>query len=67
MKSVNKSLAIGFVVAGFQSWFWPGFNGYFAMPSNVSIGEGHITGAIFFVGAGIVWFLRSTSQSKDRD
>ena len=63
---MNKSLAVGFAIAGVSSWLWPSFNGYFLSPSNVSVGDGHITGAIFFVGAGIVWFLRSDRENENR-
>jgi hypothetical protein len=55
---MKKAVAIGFVIAGTGSWFWPQWNGFLFAPSNVSAGEGHIVGAIFLVGAAIVWFLR---------
>lgn len=63
---MNKSLASGFAIAGLISWFAPGFNGYFATPSTVSAGEGHILGAIFLVGAGIIWFLHQGPKNGNR-
>ena len=55
---MNRAIAIGFVGAGMISWFLPGFNGYLFEPSVISAGDGRIVGAIFLVGAAIVWFVR---------
>jgi len=55
---LNRSIAIGFAVAGTVSYFWPGFNGMLFEPSNISVGESRIIAAIFLVGAAIVWFIR---------
>jgi hypothetical protein len=43
-----------FLILGLLNWFWPNFPGGFA-PASISAGEGRIVGAIFLVGAGIIW------------
>lgn len=60
---MNKGIAIGFAIAGLTSWMWPGFNGFFFQPSNISLGDGRIVGAIFISAAGIIWFLNQPSKS----
>lgn len=55
---MNKGIAGGLLVAGILSWYDPGFNGFWAEASNVSAGDGRIIGAIFIVGAAIVFFQR---------
>jgi hypothetical protein len=64
MKIMNKTIAVFFLIAGLTSWMWPGFNGFVASPSDISAGEGRIVGAVFFVGASIVWFLRISPENK---
>jgi hypothetical protein len=54
-----RILAIAFVVAGAVCWLWPGAIGgllFHALP--VSVRESAIVGALFFVGAAILWFIR---------
>jgi len=59
---VNKAIAIGFMVAGFIAWYFPGFNGYFFAPSDVSDGEGLIAGSVLTVGAAVLWFMHPRSD-----
>ena len=54
---MNRTVATFLAAAGFTSWIAPGFNGAFFDAVQVSDGEGRIVGAIFIVGAAIVWFL----------
>lgn len=54
---VNKHLAIGFAVAGAGSWFFPGYNGLLP-DSGISADTGQIVGAIFTVGAALLWFIK---------
>jgi len=54
---LRQPLAIGFAIAGTMSWFWPGFNGAFFNPVQISIGESRIIAAILVVGAAILWFM----------
>ena len=62
---VNEFLAVIFVYYGITSWFYPekmGDTGYldFLLPSfTMSAETGQIVGAIFLVGAAIVWLIRS--------
>jgi hypothetical protein len=62
---MNRAVAVGLAIAGLSSWYWPGFNGIWFSPSNVTTGEGHIIGAILIVGAAIVWFIRSSDTHKN--
>jgi hypothetical protein len=54
---MNKAVSGGFTALGIGSWYMPGFNGVLSAPTHVSAGEGQIVGAIFLVGAAILWFL----------
>jgi hypothetical protein len=54
----NRHIAIGFVIGGLVSWYWPGFNGIFFSSSDISVGDGRIIGAVFIVGGAILWFIR---------
>jgi len=56
---MNKGIAVALLMAGVTSWYAPGFNGFWSDASDVSDGEGRIVGAIFTVGAIIVWFQRN--------
>ena len=57
---VMRALAILFVVAGGVSWFWPGtIAGLLFQTVTVTAREGRIVGAIFMVGAAILWFVRA--------
>jgi hypothetical protein len=56
---MNRVISIGFIVAGIMSYFWPGFNGYFFPPSEISAGDGRIVASILLVGAAILWFIRT--------
>ena len=51
----KTSVSIVFVVCGLLSWLWPNFNGILFEPSIVSVGEGRIVGALFLVGAAIIY------------
>jgi hypothetical protein len=54
-----RILAIAFAVAGAVCWLWPGAIGgllFHALP--VSVRESVIIGALFFVGAAILLFIR---------
>ncbi len=39
-----------------MSWIAPEFSGFFFDSTDVTTGEGRIIGAIFLVGAALVWF-----------
>ena len=52
-------LAIAFAVAGVVCWLWPGAIGAFLFHSlRVSVHESMIIGALFFIGAAILLFIR---------
>jgi hypothetical protein len=54
-----KVLAIVFAVAGAVCWIWPGAIGgllFHSLP--VSARESVVIGALFFVGAAILFFIR---------
>lgn len=55
---MNRGVAVILAILGAESWLWPQWNGTLFPPSDVSTGDGHIIGAIFIVGAVIVWFIR---------
>jgi len=62
---VMRVLAIVFAIAGATCWFWPGTIGallFHALP--VSVRESVIIGALFFVAAAILWFIRPSSDDK---
>jgi hypothetical protein len=50
-------VAVGLAALGLANWYLPGFNEFLFAPSSASAGDGQIVGAIFLVGAAIVWFL----------
>ncbi|RUV93548.1 MULTISPECIES: DUF202 domain-containing protein [unclassified Mesorhizobium] len=54
----RSSIAIAFFGFGVVNWCWPGFDGWFFPAASVSVGDGRIVGAIFIVGAGVVWVLQ---------
>jgi hypothetical protein len=55
-----RALAIVFAVAGGVCWFSPGFiGGLFFHTLIASPGESRVIGALFFVGAAILWFIRA--------
>lgn len=56
--AMNRAAALGLLIAGLTSWYAPGFNGFWSAPSEVTDGEGRIVGAIFLVGALLLWFQR---------
>lgn len=45
-----QAIGIGLIIGGIGSYFFPGFNGFFFEPSNMTTGEGQILGAVLFVG-----------------
>jgi hypothetical protein len=56
-------LAIAFGVAGAISWLWPGTMGAFLFQTlPVSARESAIIGALFFVGAAILLFIRPSDD-----
>jgi hypothetical protein len=60
---VIRVLAIIFAVAGSICWLWPGAIGgllFHALP--VSVRESVIIGALFFVGAAVLWFIRPSDD-----
>jgi hypothetical protein len=52
----SQTVAVCFIVAGVTSWSYPAFNGFLFEAASVSAGEGRIVGAIFLVGAALLWF-----------
>jgi hypothetical protein len=56
---MKRYVAIGMLIAGAGSWYWPGFNGVFSAPADITTGDGRIIGAILLVGAAILWFMPS--------
>jgi hypothetical protein len=58
--AMMRVLAIVFAVAGAVCWSSPGFiSGLFFRTLIASPGESRIIGALFFVGAAILWFIRA--------
>ena len=60
-----KVLAIAFAVAGAVCWIWPGALGgllFHALP--VSARESIVIGALFFVGAAILFFIRPSDDKR---
>jgi hypothetical protein len=56
---VMRVLAIAFAVAGAGCWLWPGaIGGLLFQTLPISARESGIIGALFFVGAAILWFIR---------
>jgi hypothetical protein len=56
-------LAVVFAVAGAVCWLWPGAIGAFLFHSlPVSVRESMIIGALFFVGAAILLFIRPSDD-----
>jgi hypothetical protein len=55
-----RALAIVFAVAGGVCWSSPGFiSGLLFRTLTASPAESRIIGALFFVGAAILWFIRA--------
>jgi hypothetical protein len=60
-----RILAIAFAVAGAVCWLWPGAIGgllFHGLP--VSVRESVIIGALFFVGAAILLFIRPSDGKR---
>ena len=58
-----RCLAIVFAVAGVVCWLWPGaITGLFFHALTVSVRESVIIGALFFVGAAVLWFIRPSND-----
>jgi hypothetical protein len=58
-----RILAIVFALAGVVRWLWPGAIGgllFHALP--VSVRESVIIGALFFIGAAILMFIRPSHR-----
>jgi hypothetical protein len=53
---MNRSVSVGLACLGFLNWYFPGFDGMLSGAARVSTGDGRIIGAIFMVGAAILWF-----------
>jgi hypothetical protein len=53
----KTAMSIGFAIAGLTSWYDPSFNGFLSEGTSISAGDGRIVGAIFFIGAAVVWFM----------
>jgi hypothetical protein len=58
---MNRVVSASLFLGGCLSWYSPGFSGALFEPVSMSAGEGRIVGAIFIVGAAVVWFM---PQSK---
>jgi hypothetical protein len=59
-----RALAIVFAVAGAVCWLWPGaITGLFFHALTASARESVIIGALFFVGAAILWFIRPSDEA----
>jgi hypothetical protein len=60
-----RVLAILFAVAGAVCWLWPGaITGLFFHALTASFRESAIIGALFFVGAAILWFIRPSNDER---
>ena len=60
-----KALAIVCAVAGAVCWIWPGAIGGLLFPSlPVSGRESLVIGALFFVGAAILFFIRPSDDKR---
>jgi hypothetical protein len=58
-----RILAFVFAVAGAACWLWPGaFVGWLFPALPVSVRESVVAGALFFVGAAILWFIRTSDR-----
>jgi hypothetical protein len=58
-----RILAIALAVAGAACWLWPGAVVGFLFPGLlVSAREGAIIGALFFISAAILWFVRPSND-----
>jgi hypothetical protein len=65
MPMLIKVLAIAFAVAGAVCWIWPGAIGgllFHSLP--VSAHESMVIGALFFVGAAILFFIRPSDDKR---
>jgi hypothetical protein len=55
----NRIVAIGLAVSGFYYWPpLPAIERLFRLEAQIGFGDGRIIGAIFIVGAAIIWFIR---------
>ena len=60
---LKRCLVIVFAVAGVVCWLWPGaITGLLFPALTVSVRESVIIGALFFVGAAILWFIRPSND-----
>ena len=58
-----RCLAIVFAIAGVVCWLWPGsISNLFFHALTVSAWESAIIGALFFVGAAVLWFIRPSDD-----
>jgi hypothetical protein len=58
-----RILAIAFALAGAVCWIWPGAVLGFLFPGmSVSAREGAIIGALCFISAAILWFVRPSDD-----
>lgn len=62
MNGMRIGLGIAALLAGLQSWNFPGWNGFFVAASDVSVGDGRIIGAIFFAVALVLFGMVSPNQ-----
>jgi hypothetical protein len=60
-----RVLAIVFAIAGAICWLWPGaIAGVFFNALTVSSRESAIIGALFFIGAAVLWFIRPSDDKR---
>jgi drug/metabolite transporter (DMT)-like permease len=60
---MHKNYLVGaFGFLGLVSYIWPVFHGFFSDNSDMSIGDTRIIGAIFIVGAGIIWCMKDQNN-----
>jgi hypothetical protein len=56
-------LGIIFAVAGAVCWLWPGIITWMSFHAlTVSVSESVIIGALFFVGAAVLWLIRPSGD-----
>jgi hypothetical protein len=60
---VMRIVALAFAVAGAACWLWPSAVVSFLFPGlPVSARESAIIGALFFISAAILWFIRPSND-----
>jgi hypothetical protein len=54
---MKRGIAVGFFVMGLTNYFWPGTNGWWDPPIQMTAAEARIVLAILWVGAAVLWYM----------